>query len=65
VDIPLVNYGAVVIKYDDAGNLLWQNLDADGSGLALLALAPMKLDANNNAYLGRKHNVANGNLQGK
>jgi hypothetical protein len=48
---PLVNYGAVVMKYDDAGNLLWQNLDADGSSLALLALAPMKLDANNNAYM--------------
>ncbi len=48
---PLVNYGAVVMKYDDAGNFLWQNLDADGASLALLALAPMKLDANNNAYL--------------
>lgn len=48
---PLVNYGAVIMKYDDAGNFLWQNLDADGAGLALLALAPMKLDANNNAYL--------------
>lgn len=48
---PTVNYGAVVMKYDSSGNFLWQNLDADGSGLALLALAPMKLDANNNAYL--------------
>jgi hypothetical protein len=48
---PLINYGAVVLKYDDAGNFLWQNLDADGSSLALLALAPMRLDANNNVYM--------------
>jgi hypothetical protein len=48
---PSVNYGAVVMKYDSAGNFIWQNLDADGSSLALLALAPMKLDAANNAYI--------------
>ena len=39
------------MKYDTNGNLLWQNLDADGSSLALLALAPMKLDGLNAAYI--------------
>lgn len=48
---PAAGYGVVVMKYDTAGNLLWQNLDADGPGLSLLALAPMKLDAANNAYV--------------
>ncbi len=39
------------MKYDANGNLLWQNLDADGPALALLALAPMRLDASNAAYI--------------
>jgi hypothetical protein len=41
----------VILKYDRNGNLLWQNLDADGSGLSLLALAPMKLDGLNAVYI--------------
>lgn len=48
---PSVNYGVVIAKYNSAGNLLWQNLDADGPSLSLLALAPMRLDANNAAYI--------------
>ena len=48
---PAVNYGVVIAKYNSAGNFLWQNLDADGPGLALLALAPMRLDASNAAYI--------------
>jgi len=48
---PSVGYGAAFIKYDTNGNVLWQNLDADGPGLALLALAPMKLDGQNAAYI--------------
>ena len=42
--------GAAFIKVDDAGNLIWSNLDADGP-LALLSHAHMLLDADNNAYL--------------
>ena len=42
--------GASFMKYDSSGNLLWENLDADGP-LGLLAHAHMRLDANNNAYL--------------
>jgi hypothetical protein len=48
---PIVGYGAAFIKYDTNGNVLWQNLDADGPSLAFLALAPMKLDAQNAAYI--------------
>ncbi len=48
---PTVNYGVALMKYDSNGNILWQNLDADGPSLSLLALAPMKLDANNAAYI--------------
>ena len=48
---PAAGYGVVVMKYDGNGNLLWQNLDADGPGLSLLALAPMRLDASNAAYV--------------
>lgn len=48
---PPAGYGAMFMKYDASGNLLWQNLDADGPGLSLLALTPMKLDANNAAYI--------------
>ena len=42
--------GAAFIKVKENGDLLWSNLDADGS-LGLLAHAHMRLDANNNAYL--------------
>lgn len=48
---PLGGFGVVVLKYDSDGTLLWENLDADGPGLSLLALAPMKLDNFNNAYV--------------
>ncbi len=48
---PASGYGVVVLKYDNNGNLLWQNLDADGPALSLLALAPMKLDGSNAAYI--------------
>jgi len=48
---PNGGYGVVIMKYDGNGNLLWQNLDADGPSLALLALAPMRLDASNAAYI--------------
>ncbi|MFZ4708128.1 MAG: fibronectin type III domain-containing protein, partial [Bacteroidales bacterium] len=44
-------YGAALNKYDSNGNFLWQNLDADGASLSLLALAPMKLDGSNAAYI--------------
>jgi uncharacterized repeat protein (TIGR01451 family) len=43
--------GAAFAKFSAAGNLLWTNLDADGPGVAALAHAQMKLDADNNAYL--------------
>lgn len=46
-----VGYGVAVMKYDSNGSMLWQNLDADGPGLIFLALAPMKLDASNAAYV--------------
>ncbi len=48
---PNVNYGVVIAKYSSVGSLLWQNLDADGPGLSLLALTPMRLDASNAAYI--------------
>lgn len=48
---PAAGYGVAFMKYDNNGNLLWQNLDADGPGLSLLALAPMKLDGSNAAYI--------------
>ncbi|MCB0796717.1 MAG: T9SS type A sorting domain-containing protein [Chitinophagales bacterium] len=43
--------GAAFMKYDDAGNVLWENLDADGLGYSLLLHAKMILDDDNNAYL--------------
>ncbi len=43
--------GAAFMKYDAAGNFLWENLDGDGPGVWLLAHAQMKLDANGDAYL--------------
>jgi hypothetical protein len=48
---PGSGYGVALLKYDTNGNLLWQNLDADGPSLSLLALAPMKLDGSNAAYI--------------
>ena len=48
---PAVGYGVAFIKYDSNGNVLWQNLDADGTGFGLLAHAQMKLDSQNAAYL--------------
>jgi len=43
--------GSAFMKFDVNGNVLWQNLDADGTGFNLLAHAQLKLDANNAAYL--------------
>jgi hypothetical protein len=48
---PGAGYGVVIVKYDATGNLLWQNMDADGPSMSLLALAPMRLDATNAAYI--------------
>lgn len=48
---PAAGYGAAFIKYNSNGNLLWQNLDADGPSLALLAITPMRLDATDAAYM--------------
>ncbi len=44
-------FGAAFMKYDENGNVLWQNLDADGPNYNLLAHAQMKLDASDAAYL--------------
>ncbi len=43
--------GAAFIKYNSAGNILWQNLDADGPSYALLLHAQMRMDIDNAAYL--------------
>jgi len=43
--------GAAFMKYDNLGNMLWENLDADGAGFALLAHSQMRLDGMNAAYL--------------
>ena len=48
---PVAGYGVVFMKYNSNGNLIWQNLDADGPSLALLSLTPMRLDGSNSAYL--------------
>lgn len=45
-------FGAAFMKYDDDGNVLWENMDADGPGYALMLQGKMILDADNNAYLG-------------
>jgi hypothetical protein len=42
--------GAAFIKYNAAGTVLWQNLDADGSEILLLH-GTLQLDGANNAYL--------------
>jgi hypothetical protein len=43
--------GAAFMKFDTNGNMLWQNLDADGPSYNLLLHAQMKMDAQNAAYL--------------
>lgn len=43
--------GAAFMKYDGNGNVLWENLDADGPSYALLLHAQMKMDNADNAYL--------------
>jgi hypothetical protein len=43
--------GAAFMKYDSDGNVLWENMDADGAGYSLLLHSKMLLDADNNAYL--------------
>lgn len=43
--------GAAFIKIDQAGNLVWSNLDADGPSYALMLHAQLQLDASNDAYL--------------
>lgn len=42
--------GAAFMKYDGNGNVVWQNLDADGA-LTLQLHAQLKLDNSGNAYL--------------
>ena len=42
--------GIAFIKYDQLGNVIWENLDADGAGFNLILHAIMKLDVANNAY---------------
>lgn len=51
VGYPIGSFGVVVVKFDSNGNIMWENLDADGASLSLLALAPMKLDNFNNVYV--------------
>lgn len=48
---PAVGYGVAFMKYDSNGNLLWQNLDADGTSFSLLSLTNMKIDDQNAAYI--------------
>lgn len=48
---PAVGYGVAFMKYDNNGNLLWQNPDADGAGFSLVSHTQMKLDSQNAAYL--------------
>lgn len=48
---PAVGYGVAFMKYDSSGNLLWQNLDADGASFSLLSLTNMKIDDQNAAYI--------------
>jgi len=42
--------GTAFLKFNEAGSLLWSNMDADGS-LNLLMHAQMQMDQYNNAYL--------------
>lgn len=48
---PAIGYGVAFMKYDSNGNLLWQNLDADGTSFSLLSLTHMKIDDQNAAYI--------------
>ena len=43
--------GAAFAKYNSAGDMIWENLDADGPSYNLLSHAQMKLDGSNAAYL--------------
>ncbi|MFD2453905.1 hypothetical protein [Ideonella paludis] len=43
--------GAAFAKFNAQGQMLWQNLDADGPSNSLLLHAQMLLDADDNAYL--------------
>jgi hypothetical protein len=45
------SFGAAFMKYDESGNVLWQNPDADGPNYNLMAHAQMKLDASDAVYL--------------
>lgn len=49
---PNVNsFGAAFMKADTSGQLVWSNMDADGA-LSLMLHAMLRLDNQNNAYLG-------------
>lgn len=48
---PTSGVGAAFVKYHAAGDLLWENLDADGPGYNLLSHGQMRLDGSNAAYL--------------
>jgi len=43
--------GAAFMKYNESGDVMWQNLNADGPENNLLAHAQMKLDGSDAAYL--------------
>lgn len=44
-------FGAAFMKYDENGNVLWNNPDADGPNYNLMAHAQMKLDGSDAVYL--------------
>jgi hypothetical protein len=48
---PAVGVSAAFAKFDAAGNLRWENLDADGPSTGLLAHGMLMLDAAGDAYL--------------
>jgi hypothetical protein len=48
---PSGSFGTSFIKYNNDGNVIWQNLDADGPNFSLLAHAQMKIDNQNAVYL--------------
>lgn len=45
------SFGAAFMKYDENGNVLWNNPDADGPNYNLMAHAQMKLDGSDAVYL--------------
>lgn len=45
------NLGAAFVKYDSDGNVLWENLDADGPGILLQEWSPSQIDDLNNVYI--------------